>query len=719
MNKYILFFIFIINCAASSAGTSIRLNNIQANITLDGAIDDAWSMADSTSDFVQVNPYFGRTPTYKTTAKILTNGTALFCLYICEVPAGRVQTLVTPFDNADGDHVNLFLDPFRDKTNAYRFDVNSAGQRSDAVMTDDARNTDFSWDGVWFAAARVYEDRYIVEMEIPFKSIRYSKNVTDWGIDFQRWVPDKMEDLSWSRYSREEEMRVSKFNTMLNVRPAESGLSFEAYPVGIVRLEKERQEPNSTRPDIGLDLKWNPRPEFGLSLTANPDFAQIEADPSQVNLTKYELYYDERRPFFMDGAEIFGPIGKESNGFYSPLEFIYSRRIGKKLQDGSEVPIYGGGKIAGKSDGWEYGGLMAYTGGKNAADADNGAKITENEALFGVARLKKSLFENSTVGMLFAGKSSSGKGQSVLAIDGAYRKSNFQWSMQLGKSFGENGNGFAFSSGARYLSKDMLFQLRSRWIDKDFNVSEVGYVPWRGTGRLGLISGPTFRYETGMFRSIVPYAGMDISYESGEKYVERSMIAGISFQFRTQLGLEMNMSLGKAKEQETIFNYSEYSASFWGWYGQAKSFNLYLNRYYGYNYNMNDFGWTNDITLTGAYAINTRFSTELRSETIWEYRKGNSLNDVYYMFRPMIVMALHKDIHLRLYVDNLIKNSSGRLERCFFGGLLSYNFSPKSWIYLAYNDLMESRAATGAVSRYSLESLSKIMVLKVKYLYYM
>jgi hypothetical protein len=709
----------IMVCNTLNSQNSIKLNQIQDRIKLDGIIDSVWSYADSTNDFIQMSPDFGKPPTYKTTAKILSNNESLFCLFICEIPREKIQLEISPRDNVGGDAVYLFLDTFRDKTNCYQFDINPAGQIGDAILMDDGRNRDYSWDGVWYAASKVYDWGYIVEIEIPYKSIRYSKDIREWGIDFMRWTTSKVENVSWARYKREEDLRISRFNLLTGVKPGETGLAFEIFPVAMLRLEKERNSDDKLKPEVGLDLKWNPNPGIGVQLTANPDFAQIEADPFQVNLSKYEIYFNEKRPFFVEGNEIFKAAGQEMNsGFYRPLEFFYSRRVGKKMEDGSEIPILGGAKVYGKMDDWDYGTLISYTGSKDIIY--NSEKYSEDNALFTAARFKKRVFENSSIGALYASKFSSTHNVSILDLDGAFRTGDFQLAFQLGKSFNNENNGLAISSGLRYQTKNMILASRFRWIQSNFSVDDIGFVPWKGTGEFVTFCGPIWLYDTGVLNSFFIAGGAIFYNEKIDNYTDHYPLLIINFNFRSNWGMEFDIVAGKAKEKGQIYTSQQYSASLWAYWAQNYNFNFNTNFNYDYNYNREYFGWMSNIYFTGKYIPSSRLGFQVDFNSWIEYKPDISIEDITYNIRPRIIYAFNKDIHFRLFVDNTILKSTGKLERVLIGSLFSYNFSPKSWIYLAYNDAfenIESATLTDYQSR-SLVSTNKIFVFKVRYLYY-
>jgi hypothetical protein len=719
MIKFSLFLFLIFSIHYSLCQESARLNILNSKIDLDGIIENIWSSADSTSNFIQVDPDFGKAPTYKTTVKFFSNGKSLFFLFICEMPKDKIQIENTPRDNAAGDVIILYLDTFKDKTIAYRFEVNAAGQIADAIMTDDGRNKDYSWDGVWYSGSQVYDYGYVIEIEIPFKAIRYNKDVSEWGIDFERWVPVKVEDINWSRYKREEGLRISKFNTLTNIKPEESGLAFEIYPVAMLRMEKEENKDSKLKPDAGLDLKWNPNPGLAVQLTANPDFAQIEADPYKVNLSKYEVYFNEKRPFFIEGSEIFKAAGKESNsGFYTPLEFFYSRRIGKKMMDGSEIPILGGGKVFGKIGDWDYGMLAAYTGDKHITF--EGEEYDEENSTFAIARLKRKIFNNSSIGILYASKFSKDHNLSVLDLDGAYRTGDFQWAFQFARSFNTIYNGYAFSSGVKYFTKDLFLAIRTKWIDSDFNVDEIGYVPWKGMGEFTTIFGPSWLFDTGPLKSLLLAPIFLSYYEKADNYTDVLGGAIINFNFRANWGMEFDLIAGKAKEKGIIFTQHSHSWNLWASWAQNYEFGYSIGANYEYNYNSDFLAWMGSINIWGSYVPFSALRLEAEGNSWIEYKPDGSLQEITYNIRPKMTYALSKDIHFRLFLDNTILRSTGKIEQVLIGGLLSYNFSPKSWLYLAYNDNYdrEDYSRNNPTKDRNLRSLNKIIVFKVRYLYY-
>jgi len=700
----------------------LHLKTADTDIIIDGVIDEAWSRADSVSDFFQLQPYFNQPPSRHTVAKVLTTDRALYCLMVCYDDGENIQNISGVLDQTGGDIVSIMLDTFNDRQTAYKFAVTASGARADCRLLDDARNRDYSWDGVWFADARVYNWGFVVEMKIPYNSIKYDRNLGEWGLDFDRWRPQNAEDLYWCTYEQNEGQRIARFGKLVfdEFRPTTTGLSFEVYPVAISKATYLHGGGYDVDPDAGIDMFYNPSEQLTFQLTANPDFAQIEADPFAFNISRYETYFEERRPFFTQGNEVFMAAGKQrSTGFYSPLELFYSRRIGKQLPDGSEVPLLLGTKAFGRISEWEYGGFLAMSGGQDYVD--DGDKLTEPKAYFGSARVKKQILDNSSMGFLFVGKNTGGRTFGVLDIDGAFRGPTWQLAYQIARSVENSRGDYAGSAGFTLLTQDLLSYARIRAIGKSFDISEVGFVPWTGTAEFTSISGPIWFQDQGYIRQILIYAGPSLYYEAADRYTDHSAVLGFNMQFRDNWGYEINLSLGQSKDSD--IRYTSYEGSISSWYGISPrwSGNLWGGYSRTYNFSRNFLAF---YSWMGAYiewkALNT---LELgTSYNMWiEGNPQGRIADVTYNARPFIAFSPFNDLVLRLYVDNVFVRSSDHLERLLFGFLFSYNFLPKSWIYLALNEARDRREQydlAGNLLPSKMHVADRVGVMKVKYLYY-
>ncbi|MBN2417549.1 carbohydrate binding family 9 domain-containing protein [bacterium] len=702
--------------AALFAHNDNKVLNIKKTDTapvIDGIIDDCWELSETADDFFQLMPYFGNEPTNRTVARILTTQDALYCMIVCYDDDGRVQAYKGSLDNISGDHCSLMLDTFGNGRTAYKFGVSASGVRSDCRLIDDARNRDYTWDGIWFSGAKVYDWGFVVEMKIPYKSLQYNESLLSWGLDFDRYDAELKEDLYWCCYEESEGQRVSKFGKLYfnGFRPTIRGMHLELYPVGLVQAEQQEDGSKEVKPNAGLDVLYNPSPKLVFQGTVNPDFAQIEADPFEFNISRYETYFDERRPFFTEGNEIFMASGRQRNmGFYRPMELFYSRRIGRKLPDGSEVPLWAGAKTFGRAGAWEYGAFTAFTG-EREYETDEETSV-EERAVFGSARLKKQIMGNSSVGLLFVGKHTASGDNGVIDVDGAFRGSNWQLAYQIARSYRDDKGDFAGSAGFTMISDKAIVGVRSRVVGNNFDIDDVGFVPWRGTAELVGLAGPRWYFQDGYIRSILCYVGPILNYEKVDAFTDYGALFGFNMQFRTNWGFEINTDYGRSKELDVT--YDAYSFSFSNWYNVNPRWNASFNGGYAKTYNFSrdylaDYLWLNGYFQ---WQVHRSFNIGTSAGIFAEGNPQGSIEEITYNSRPFISANPINNMNVRIYLDNLWFRSSGEVEQLIGGLLFSYNFSPKSWIYLAINELQYRPGET-------LKLRDRAAVFKLKYLYYM
>ncbi|MBL0174015.1 MAG: carbohydrate binding family 9 domain-containing protein [Ignavibacteria bacterium] len=708
---------------------SLRLRAAPSRPVIDGVVDDVWATADSAADFEQLSPYYHKAPAHRTEARVLTTPDALYCLMRCEADPRTVQHPTGKLDDFGGDIVSIMLDTFGDKQTAYKFAVSAGGVRIDCRLLDDARNRDYNWDGVWFAAAKMYDWGFIVEMEIPYRCIQYDESLLQWGLDFDRWVPEGGEDLYWASYEENEGQRISKFGSLLfdGQRPTAHGLNLEIYPVGLQKTTAIREGAYRVEHDAGLDIFYNPSKSLTFQATANPDFAQIEADPFQFSISRYETYFNERRPFFTQGNEVFMAAGREQNsGFYRPLELFYSRRIGKKLPDGSEAPLLFGSKAFGRADDWEYGGFAAIAG-ETEYETPSGP-VVEQRATFVSARVKKQIWENSSVGVLFVGKHDKDNDEGVIDIDGALRGSDWQLAYQLARSYRNNTGDYAASAGYK-LEQDKLFlAAKGRAIGNDFDISQVGYVPWKGLADFVALGGPRWYFPEGELRALLLYAGGAVTYEHADLYTDHSALLGMNMSFRSNFGFEINASHGRSRDGDTTYPSTEVTFSSWFNISPKWSANMYggwqrsFNFRRGYQSYYAWYGVGASWTVFDELQIGTSFDSFIEGRPVANPDKESSIEEVTINTRPFFSLTPVNDLNIYAYIDLVAKRSTDRVEQLLGGLLISYQFLPKSWVYLSINEIRDWRVDSPAGSQTPVERFQmreRAAVLKVKYLYYL
>jgi hypothetical protein len=714
MNKMYTYLILLIGLVfGSTSNKTILVEKVNSTPRVDGKMDNCWFKADSVSDFIQFEPYYNQAPSKKTVARILTDSEAIYCLIQCYDNPRKVAAHTGRVDELNNsDYVSLILDTFGNNRTAYRFSVSSTGVRSDCRLLDDGRNSDYSWNGIWYADSKMYDWGYAVEMKIPYKSIQYHRN-TQWSVGFHRYIHHENESIYWNKYDRNTGLRISRSGDLKfrEFNLPERRMHMEIYPVGLSKVNYKDEGKYEISPDIGLDILYNPSPQLTFQLTANPDFAQIEADPYEFNISRYETYYNERRPFFTEGSEIFMAAGKQTGtGFYSPMELFYSRRIGKKLPDGSEVPLIAGAKSFGRIDKYEYGGFLAVTGAQDYKTNDT--TLTEKRATFSSFRLKRQIMDNSSIGVLYVGKKSPQGDNGVIDIDGAMRGSNWQLAYQAARSY-KNGEGdYAGSAGLTSFGDNHMLLAKTRVVGNNFDINEVGYVPWQGTAELMVIGGPMWHFENGELRRAMIYGGPWANYEKADAYIDKGAAIGFNMQFRSGWGFEINSQIGRSKELDKKYNF--YSVSLSSWFNTSAKWDGHLWTSYQRTYNFkrdylafyNSLGIDVDWNISRTLEMGTSFNTYLEGDP-----QGN-IEEITFNSRPFFSSSPINNMNVRVYLDNLFLKSSGQFERLVGGFLFSYNFSPKSWLYIALNEVQYR-------PQQRLKVQDRAGVIKLKYLYHL
>jgi len=713
--KIIVFTFLIIGIVtAGNPDKVVVLKKVNTEIKVDGIIESVWSKADSTDEFFQVSPYYAQEPSKKTVAKLLTSDESLYCLVICYDDFQNIEQKKGKLDDFGGDAVSLMIDTFGDERTAYKFGVTAAGVRSDCRLLDDARNRDYSWDGIWFSQTKVYDWGYVVEMQVPYKSIQYDAALSTWGLDFDRWVARKTEEQYWCPFEESEGQRVSRFGQLQfeDFRPSVQGLNLELYPVAISKANYVDEKNYNTDLNVGFNAFYNPSPKLTFLLTVNPDFAQIEADPFDFNISRYESYFSERRPFFTEGNEVFMPSGKlQNSGFYRPLELFYSRRIGKKLPDGQEVPLIIGSKAFGRFGDLEYGGFVASTASTTYLDDD--VQKVEPRAVFASGRLKRQIFGNSSIGILYVGKHTPNNTFGVFDIDGAFRTSNWQLSYQLASSFDRFTTGYAGAAGFTMTSDEWLTFLRGRIVEEDFDYADqISFVPWKGNKEFTGLTGPRWYFDQGYVKSVLIYAGPFLFYEKDDHFSDYGALIGFNMQFRDYWGFEINLVGGEALDEGVLYNY--YDATFSSWFYTSPKWNAKLFGKYSWGYNFSREFLAFFTRVGGSFQWQMLDEIEIGSSfnVYIEGNPDNNIEEVTYNTRPYISWTPINDLNVRLYVDNVYLKSSGKVEQTIAGFLVAYNYSPKSWIYFAVNEIRERDDFN--VMRIA----SQAAVFKASYLYY-
>ena len=375
--------------------SAYRLTPAVGAPALDGRLDDAvWAAADSIGSFTQLEPDEGKPARFPTSVRVAFDEQAVYVAVRAHdpEPAKIAAHLTRRDEDSPSDWITLGFDSRHDLRTAYLFAVNPAGVKKDVILTDGA-GEDEGWDAVWEVAVQRDSGGWSAEFRIPLSVLRYAPDGDGvWGFQLQRRVPRANEESFWAPMKRDDSRIVARFGELHGMRGLPSPRRLELLPYtvsGLTRAPGESGNPfysaSDLRASAGVDVKYGLTSDLTLDATVNPDFGQVEADPSEVNLSQYETFLAEKRPFFTEGADIFrfgiqvGDGGGES--------LFYSRRVGRAPRgeaDGEwvdqprETTILGAAKLSGRvGRGWSVGVLGALTGEERArVIGEDGARST-------------------------------------------------------------------------------------------------------------------------------------------------------------------------------------------------------------------------------------------------------------------------------------------------------------------------------------------------------
>ena len=397
----------------------------QTTIVIDGKLDEeAWERADVATSFTQTTPDDGQPATEKTEIRVLYDDDALYIgARMYETDPGLIAATLFRRDGSGySDWIHVGIDSYNDRRTAFVFGVNPRGVKRDMLIYND-NQTDLNWDAVWDAATSIDDKGWIAEFRIPFSQLRYNGSEEDsrsWGINFLRETERNDETAYWSPVPAGSDALVSRSGTLENLRDLPSLRRLELLPYASTRLDRIPGTADNpfineygTGLGIGADIKYGINSNITLTATINPDFGQVEVDPAVVNLSAFETFYSERRPFFLEGSEIFSFGFNGFIGMGDDPTIFYSRRIGRAPQGQvpqearyadmpTQTPIAGAVKLSGKTaGGWSLGMLNALTL-EQAADYElPGGQIrsapVEPLSSYTVLRVKKDLRDGQTV----------------------------------------------------------------------------------------------------------------------------------------------------------------------------------------------------------------------------------------------------------------------------------------------------------------------------------
>ncbi len=618
--KLILLFLLILNSFFLS-GQEIVIKNYTTKkvngqeIVIDGNLQDPeWESSNWENQFTQFQPVEGKPPSQQTQFSVLYDENNLYVAIRAfdSSPDSIVQRL-TRRDEKDGDIVGILFDTYHDHRTAFGFMVSAAGVKNDEIWNNDGQNEDLTWDPIWWVQTLKTKEGWNAEMRIPLTQLRFKEGAEqNWGLQVLRYVFRHDEVSCWQPMERKKSGIVSQGGNMNGIRGIQPKNSMNVMPYLVARTERFEKEPGNPFRENGkvnsfeggLDAKIGLTNYLTLDLTVNPDFGQVEADPSEVNLTTYETFFPEKRPFFIEGKSILDYRLNFGDGDLAYDGLFYSRRIGHRpsdepdLNDGeySDQPeftrILGAAKVTGKSPGgWSVGFLESLTSQEKARVSGTSADrsmVVEPLTNFFVGRVQKDFNKGNTY-----------LGGMVTAVNRDIDDNNLDFLHRA-----------AYSGGFDFIHK---------WDNKNWEFDASGYFS-RVEGSTDAITRTQESWLRNFQRPDAPHVELDTTRTSlmgqGGKILVGKMGGNLKFMgvlVWKSPGLELN-DVGYLRQADQILEV------LWMGYRIYKPFSIF--REFSINFNQwTEWDFSGQLTSTGG-----NINTHSKLKNFWNVSIGSNIN---------------------------------------------------------------------------------------------
>ena len=405
--RYLTTFIFLCFLHCINAQDTISLRTyvtdriITHEVELDGRLDDeAWNLVEWGEDFTVRQPNNGDEPQHQTKFKLLYDDQFLYVAYRCyHDDPSKIESRLARRDRFPGDWIEIHIDSYNDNSTAYSFTISASGVKSDEFITNNGRNWDTNWNPIWYGKAKVDTEGWTAEIKIPLSQLRFGKQEKHtWGFNINRKDFSADERSTWQFVPQNVSGYVSNFAHLEGIKSIKPKRQIEIQPYVTTSLKQSPSEAgnpfadgSSTKLNVGVDGKIGITNDFTLDFSINPDFGQVEADPSRLTLDGFQIFFDERRPFFIENANIFSRdiSNFEAGGPFGNDNLFYSRRIGARPSGSASIPdeaytdrpgftsILGAAKFSGKTKkGLSIGILESITAEETTSIDQNGQRST-------------------------------------------------------------------------------------------------------------------------------------------------------------------------------------------------------------------------------------------------------------------------------------------------------------------------------------------------------
>lgn len=672
----------------------IHINQTDEKISIDGILDeDVWATAERASQFQRVLPIDTGYARAASEVMLTYDDAGLYMGIICHdtLPGRRpVQSLRRDWSFQVNDNFIVFIDTYNDYTNGFAFGVSAAGAQWDGIHGEGGF-VSLEWDTKWKSAVKNYPDRWEAEFYIPFRSIRYKSGVAEWGINFSRLDLKASEKSSWAPMPRQFPTANLAFTgSLVWDKPLpRSGIRFSLIPYlsGKVSQDKEVDQKANWDGSAGLDAKIILSTSMNLDLTLNPDFSQVEVDRQVTNLDRFELFFPEKRQFFLENSDIFASLGAVN------MRPFFSRRIGL------DSPVLGGARLSGKAtEKWRIGLMDMQTVIKDTIPANN----------YGVATVQRQLFSRSNITAFLVNKQviataspddTSGNGYTgfdfnrVAGMDFNLASADNKWT---GKFFyhqsfypGMKGNTAALSGSLVYNTQTIRASLSQVLIGADY-LAEVGYIRRKGIYQSNASVAYKFYPVSQSIANHGPRVQAELFYDPDFELTDREVQVGYSVEWldRSRFSADIEMGYvrllrpfdptntgGEKIPAGSEFSWTEFSAQYMS--DSRRLFTYDLNARYGGFYN----GTRLSLEGEAAYRVQPYGSLALATEfnRVSLPEPYNSADLI--LIGPRLDITFTEKLFLTTFVqyNNQIDNLNVNMR-------FQWRFAPVSDLYIVYTE---------------------------------
>ena len=661
----------------------LHMSPSTTNINIDGQLDEeVWLHAEHTSMFHKVTPTDEGFPQSHSEVMMAYDDENLYIGIVCfdTIPGKRpIESLRRDFSFGSNDNFIVFIDTYNDQTNGFAFGISAAGAQWDGIQANGGF-VSLNWDTKWKSAVQNFDDKWVAEFAIPFKSIRYKDRDTEWGINFSRLDLKTGEKSSCAPVPRQFQTANLAFTGTLKWEQPfpPSGTNYSLIPYVFTRATKDISNESKTKVigKLGLDAKIALSTSLNLDLTVNPDFSQVEVDQQRTNLERFELFFPEKRQFFLENSDLFSSLGEPSNRPF------FSRRIGLNN------PVKGGIRLSGKIGNKSRIGIMNMQTGTDNDPASNFSVGVFQQQIFGRSNLSIFMVNKQITGNKNGDLSNYNR---VAGFDFNLASSDNLWTGKLfyHHSFYRNSssNSFTTSGKITYETSALKIQFQSSYIDDDYKAS-VGFVRRKGVYNLKPLLKYNFFPKNRNLTRHGPGIEMDVFIDQSATLRDQNVALNYQFTWadrsnfkieakdvfiKLQAAFDPTHTKGKQLEKDDEFHWNTISAAYES--GPTSLFNYKIQVGIGGFFNGNRFSTQTDFSYRvqpyGKLGIVTTFD---HINLPLPYNSPNFL-----LIGPKLDLTFTDHLFLTTFIqyNNQIDNVNMNIR-------MQWRFAPGSDLFIVY-----------------------------------